>query len=453
MSTSTFTLHRMKHVFTLLAVLFILPSAFAQSIPDGLLGRWAGAAIENGTPRLFELTFSRGSDGHLTTELTLPYNGYDQFPFEFVYAAGGKLDGSLTAALFGDEMRLTVDLAEGTLRGTVVRGGEVAAQVHLQKVPDFPLPPIASEEVSFRAGSETLAGTLLRPTGREKPPIALMVPGRGQTSRVDQIGWARLLARNGVAALAWDGRGTGRSTGDANAVTSEMLVGDARAAMDWARSRADLGAVGLLSYSAGAWVAPVVAADRDDVAFVVTLVGPAVSLADQQAYTTVALMRASGTAYSDEEVAAGFAYQKEIVRLAQVGAPWSDLESLNAKALASRWKEHALIPASADDADLSYFRRHRFEAPPWSRVRAPVLAIFGEADPFVLPADNVAVLREALSENPDVTVVVAPGADHTLARPAGFVGEGDARHYRPWTRSAVVIDALLNWFSTRFPQS
>jgi len=425
--------------------------ASAQSVPDGLLGRWAGAAIENGTPKLFELTFDRAADGSLSTELTLPYNGYDQFPFAFVYQADGDLDGSLTAGLFGDEMRLTVDLAEGHLRGTVVSDGQTTALVHMQKVLNLALPPVTIEEVQFRAGPDTLAATLLRPVGRERPPVAILVPGRGHTDRFGMLGWARLLARNGVAALAWDARGNGGSSGDASSVSSDVLIEDTRAALDWVRTRADLGPVGLLSYSAGSWVAPVVAADRDDVAFVVTLVGPAVSLADQQAHTTVAFMRASGTAYSDEEVQAAFTYQQQTVRLAQANAPWSEFESINASARATRWAEHALIPAAADDPELAYFRRHRFEAPDWARVRAPVLAVFGEVDPLVLPADNVPVLRAALSGNTDVTVFVAPGADHTLARPSGMVGEGDSSYFRPWTRSAAALDVLVRWFATRFP--
>ncbi|MBI1268155.1 MAG: alpha/beta fold hydrolase [Cryomorphaceae bacterium] len=323
--------------------------------------------------------------------------------------------------------------------------------VHLQKVPDYPLPPLVSEKLRFRAGRDTLAATLLKPAGRQKPPVALLVPGRGQVYGEEMLGWAQLLARSGVAALVWDGRGNGGSTGAAAAETSERLLEDARAAFDWALARPDLGPVGLLSYSAGGWVAPMVAADRDDVAFVVTLVGPAVSLAEQQAFTTVAFLRASGMAYSEAEAKEAFFYQQQTVQLAQAGAPWSDFEAINAQALASRWREHALIPASMDDADLAYFRSHRFHAPPWQRVGAPVLAIFGEIDPLVLTADNLPTLRTALADNPDVTVLVAPGADHTLARPAGYVGEGESRYYRPWTRSAVVFDTLIAWFGERFP--
>lgn len=76
--------------------------------------------------------------------------------------------------------------------------------------------------------------------------------------------------------------------------------------------------------------------------------------------------------------------------------------------------------------------------------------MFGEVDPLVLNADKLPVLRAALANNPDVTGVAAPGADHTLARHSGFVGQDQARYYRPWTRSAVVFDALIQWFATRF---
>jgi hypothetical protein len=284
--------------------------------------------------------------------------------------------------------------------------------------------------------------------------VAVLVAGRGQGLRTEMLGWARLLARHGVAALVWDGRGEGSSTGDAATVTADDLFADVRAAVAWAAARADLGPVGLVSYSAGGWIVPTVAAERDDIRFVVTLAGPATSLADQQAYTTTAFMRASGTAYTDDEYADAFAYQRQTVLLAQSDAPWDAFDAINGPARTARWATHALIPATAADPDLDYFRRSRsFGAPPWGRVRAPVLAIYGEADPIVSPVDHVPVLSAALAPGTDATVVVAPGADHTLARPAAVVGEGvwPARYYRPWTRSAVVFDALVGWFAARFP--
>ncbi|MEP0545373.1 MAG: alpha/beta hydrolase [Rhodothermales bacterium] len=441
----------------LLLALLCTATAHAQpstsAVPDGLLGRWAGASIENGTPRLFELAFSTADDGSLRTELTLPYNGYDRFPFAFTFTPGGAYDGVLTSDLFGDAMRLVVDLGEGHLRGTVTEGDSVTARVHLQKVVAFDLPPIRVEDLTFTAGRDTLAGSLFLPVGAARPPAVVLVAGRGYGARSEMSGWARLLARNGVAALAFDGRGTGRSTGDSDAVTGEDRFDDVRAALDALHTRGDLGPVGLMSNSAGGWIVPGMAAERDDVAFVVTLVGPAESLADQQGHVTTAFMRASGERFSEAEYAEAFAYQRQTVVFAQADAAWADFERINAPARAARWSEHALIPDRLDDADLDYFRRRRaFAAPPWDRVRVPVLAVYGEDDPIVPPADNVPRLRAALAANPDVTVLVLPGADHSLARPVATVGEGawPDRFYRPWTRSPLLFDTLVAWFGDRF---
>ena len=436
----------------LLAALATAPAS--AQIPAALLGRWAGASIEAGTPRLFELSFSQDSSGALQTELTLPYNGYDRFPFAFAYAPDARYDGVLTAGLFGDEMRLVVDLAEGHLRGTVTEADSVTARVFLQKVVAFDLPPIRTEEVRFVSGADTLAGSLILPGGLGPHPAAVLVTGRGYGARNETALWGRLLARNGVAAFAFDGPGTGRSTGTRGADTAESRTADVRAALDLMLAREDLGAVGLWSYSAGGWIVPNVAADRPaDVAFVVTMVGPATSLADQQGHVTQAFMRASGDLFSEDEYAAAFAYQKATVDLAQAGASWADFERINAPARAARWAEHALIPDSLEAEDVDYFRRRAgFTAPRWAEVQAPVLALFGEADLIVPHADQVPVLRAALAGNPDATVLVLPGLDHTLARPTATVGDGDwpERYYRPWTRGPAVFDTLLGWLGERF---
>ncbi|MEM0963495.1 MAG: alpha/beta hydrolase, partial [Bacteroidota bacterium] len=269
----------------------------------------------------------------------------------------------------------------------------------------------------------------------------------------DMIGWAKLLARSGIAALVWDGRGAGRSSGDAATVTAESREAEVQAALDLMSTCRDLGPVGLLSYSAGGWITPDVAAERDDVAFVVALVGPAQSLADQQGHVTTAFMRASGESFTEAEYAEAFAYQRATVELAQTGRTWSAFEQINAPAREARWAAHALIPDSPDLEDLDYFRRRiGFDAPAWDRVRVPVLAVYGEADLIVPPQNNVPRLRAALAGNADATVLVIPGADHTLARPAGLAGEGEWPHrfYRPWTRSPAVLEGLVEWLRERF---
>ena len=420
----------------------------SNAAPAELAGRWVGASIERGTPRVFELHFDVADDGSLTTEVTLPYNGYDRFETTFVHLDAGGPDGTLGGALFADRMLLRVDLAEGHLRGVLTEGDEQVGTVHLQRVIDLPLPDFREEAVTFDVAGETREGSLFLPDGDGPFPAAVLVNGRGDLRRTGMTFWAHLLARSGVAALAFDG-------GDPEGGTGENRIEETRAALEFLLAREDLGPVGLLSNSAGGWVAPFVAAGREDVAFVVSLVGPAVSLAEQQAQVTQALMRASGEDFSDAEYDAAGEYQRQTVELAWQGAEWPAYEAINGLARAARWAEHALIPDRLDDGDLDYFRRRKaFVTPPWEQVACPVLAIYGESDTIVPGEENADRLREALLANGDATVLVLPGADHALGRPAATVGEGEwpDRYYRPWTRSPAALTGVVDWLQERFAE-
>ena len=120
------------------AVLLAAAAAATAQVPPGLSGRWSGATVTDGVPRLFDLEFAAEGDT-LTTTLTQPYDGFTRFGFDFEYRPDDAADGTLTGGLFGDEMRLLVDLDDGTLRGTVRVGDDVTATVFLRRVLDYPL--------------------------------------------------------------------------------------------------------------------------------------------------------------------------------------------------------------------------------------------------------------------------------------------------------------------------
>lgn len=119
-----------------------------------------------------------------------------------------------------------------------------------------------SEEVRFRAGSETLAGTLTLPdTGDARRPWALLVPSwlprtrDGDWDRERHPEWfapapgsrpaplarlAEALAGRGVASLRYDPRGCGESGGDWESSDLFTRIDDARDAIGAMRSRAEL---------------------------------------------------------------------------------------------------------------------------------------------------------------------------------------------------------------------
>src|SRR5262249_27048816 len=88
--------------------------------------------------------------------------------------------------------------------------------------------------------------------------------------------------RAGWAVLRTDDRGIGESTGNFAAATALDFAADARAGMDYLRSRPEIdGArIGLLGHSEGGIIAPIVAANDPSVAFIVLLAGPGQRLED-----------------------------------------------------------------------------------------------------------------------------------------------------------------------------
>ncbi|MEM1057014.1 MAG: alpha/beta hydrolase [Bacteroidota bacterium] len=447
-------------VLLLAALALSLPvAASAQTVPSGLSGTWSGAAITDGIPTLFSLDIEVIGDS-LATTLTQPYNGYETFGYAFAYTppeADQPGDGFLTSGLYGD-MRLLVDLQEQNLRGTVSEEDSVVATVFLQRVIPFGLPRFDSREFRVVSGRDTLAGALFTPGEPEfrggPHPTVVLVTGRGYGGRWEMTWLARLYARNGIAAVVWDGRGQGRSTGDRTTVTSAQRFADVNAILDWSREQPEVDAeqIGVQGNSAGGWIGPLAIQDRDDVAFLVTTVGPAESLADQQAHTTTQLMEDSGTTYTDAEYQAAFEYQRSLVPMAQRGATWEEYEAVNAAAREARWAEHALIPDSLGLPDLDYYARMPGldPAPALAEWNQPFLAVLGSEDWIVPPEHNVELMETLLADNPDATITVL-NMGHALERPEAVVGEGEwpFRYRRDWTRVPELYTTLLGWLDAR----
>jgi pimeloyl-ACP methyl ester carboxylesterase len=148
-------------------------------------------------------------------------------------------------------------------------------------------PEKAGEDVMVGA----LSGTLLKPSGVERPPVVLLIAGSGPTDRNGNQGGsgpgelrqlAEALAQRGVASLRYDKRGIGRSTVPGlreEDVVLGSFVDDAGAWVTWLRQRRDLGAPILAGHSEGGLIA-ILLAKRMPVAGIVLIATPGRRLGD-----------------------------------------------------------------------------------------------------------------------------------------------------------------------------
>lgn len=144
--------------------------------------------------------------------------------------------------------------------------------------------PLREEEVRFRSGAVTLAGTLTLPPEAGPHPAVALLHGSGTTSRATNSILTAFYASRGLAVLAYDKRGIGQSGGAypgqrATQAAVDTYARDAQAAARFlaAQPEVDPRRVGLSGASQAGWIMPLAAVREPAIRFLVLLVGPTVT--------------------------------------------------------------------------------------------------------------------------------------------------------------------------------
>ena len=323
--------------------------------------------------------------------------------------------------------------------------------------PQEPQPPFpyVTEDVTVAAGAVTLAGTLTRPERPGPFTAVLLITGSGPQDRDETLAGHRpfllladTLTRAGYAVLRLDDRGVGNSTGDLQSSTYQDLTADAGAAVDMLQARSDVDRVGLLGHSEGGYIAPLVAQQDPDIAFVVLMAGPAVpggQVLERQQQT---LLAASGAPQQQIDAAVTAARERtELVRVQDfAGATAATRAYLEAQGLSPEQID-AQLPALVSPYMRSFLVHD--PAPSLAALTAPVLAVYGGKD-LQVPADqSVPPLTALLGANQDATITTIPELNH-LMQPAvtGLPGEYQSIET---TLSTEFLDLLSQWLAARYP--
>ena len=300
------------------------------------------------------------------------------------------------------------------------------------------------QEITFKNGDVTLAGTLTLPSGNNPHPAVIFVHGSGAASRESNRFYADLFARRGIATLIYDKRGVGASTGDWRYAHLEDLAEDALAGVRLLKSRKDINPnqIGIFGGSQGGWVAPLAASRSKDVAFVITSAGSAFTPTHLAKWRSVTYVRNAG--YSDEIVQRASALmdlQFDSVRREGWVKGWEKYEAELQKVRNEAW--FPLLSAMRNPLNGSWFMPFTASIdfdpiPVYENLNVPVLAILGESDSLVPARETAAMLERIKKEkNKDITVAILSGADHNMNRPTGA---------RPVPEYA---ETMINWILRR----
>ncbi|MGZ8829583.1 MAG: alpha/beta hydrolase family protein [Thermoanaerobaculia bacterium] len=409
-----------------------------------LSGKWTGTAEHAGAAAAVTVEMSDAGSGHL--RVTADDNGIFDFP-GVLRESGAMVDGEIRPG--GEIIRLHGQRSDDSIEGTATLH-DFVAHVRLRRTGPASRPRFSEIPTAVPSGSRSLGATLLMPAGPAPHPAVVLIHGSHGPSREDLRGPATLFARNGIAALIYDKRDLGADQRREHRYSFQELADDARAAVRLLKQHGDIdpARIGVFGISEGGWVAPIVASDNSDVAFVITVSAPAVSYAAVEDAMTRAQLRAEGRPQSDIGRAIRLLHRvNDYVRFRGDGAALTrDLEDASRESWAHNIALPRTTPSEEEIRNDVRWRELDLDAGAyWRRVHVPVFAAWGDHDPHPV-AESESTMRTALAlaGNGEVTLRVFPNATHEL-----LVATRPGEPWQ-WPRLAPhFIDEMLRWTSAR----
>ena len=454
-------------------------TAFNSAKAQDIAGSWVGTIPAGGANLHLVFNVSKSDAGYSST-----FDSPDQKAFGI---------GCSKTILVKDSLHIEIAAIGGAYNGAwdgkdaltgIYKQGGGQIQLNMKRItveekaglsktperPQTPKPPFNyfNQDVEYDNADKSVhyGATFTRPNGDGKYPAVIIISGSGTQDRDGtifghKIYWvlADYLTKNGIAVLRVDDRGAGKSTlgPDIKNATSLTFSYDIEASLNYLETRADVDKkhLGLIGHSEGGMIAPMVAARRKDVSFIVmwgaSETGGAQINTEQNAH---ALKKAG---VDDTAI---HAFSELNMQILNLFASSPTVEALDAKippAFAS-WKSKqapailaALNADKASDQDIIKQYNGLYNMP-WMRyfisynpaadlnkIKCLVLAINGEKDTQVDAASNLKVIQETITKNgnKNVEVKTLPGLNHLLQT----AKTGDVSEYEQLTES-VSPDAM-----------
>lgn len=408
-------------------------------------GIWMGnLTVPGGLQLRMVFNISTDPDGSINVSMDSPDQGVNGIPVDTVSYKDGNL--SLDVKSIRGSFEGTYKESNETLEGEWKQAGSTFPLVlnRTEKAPDMHRPqdpvkpyPYTEEEVVYenKEAGVKLAGTLTLPQSEGPFPAVILISGSGQQNRDEEIFGHRpflvlsdYLTRQGVAVLRVDDRGVGGSTGNSLQATTEDFAGDVLSGIEYLKSRKEIdpARIGLIGHSEGGIIAPIVAVQSPDVAFIVMMAGTGLTGEEIIYMQSDLISRAEGA--DNETIARNEALTRKIFSIVK-----QEQNNTVAYEEIRKLLKAEMDNMSEEEKELSGYSETNLDTQikailsPWMRffltydprptlmkVKCPVLAINGEKDLQVPPEENLRAIDEALRAggNKDYTVKEMPGLNH-----------------------------------------
>jgi pimeloyl-ACP methyl ester carboxylesterase len=407
-------------------------------------GHWQGVMERERAVLAVRFDFQTGHDSKLTGRFTSETQRALEYPLDTVSASADGLHWELG----GGSLIFDGTVSPGAITGTF-REGQARGTFQLRPVQPLP-PPYERKDVTFRSGEAQLAGTLLRPRGPGRHAGIVFLHGSGPESRWGtNLFLADQFARHGVAALVFDKRGVGQSTGDWKTANYQDLAEDYLAAVHLLQQQPGVSAsrVGIYGHSQGATLSPLIASQKGAVAFVIAAAAIGTdAIYEQDVYRTRNDLVDGGLV--EPALSRAMALYTQWLTVARTGEGWDALERAMSAAKGESWFRSLGLPPKGNWIYQWYPAVGSFDPLPlWEHVEVPVLLLYGERDRNTPVEASLHGIGSALkiAHNADVTPVIIPGAVHNLT-----IQWQPGQPFFWWHAAPGYSELLISWVQFRF---
>jgi pimeloyl-ACP methyl ester carboxylesterase len=398
----------LRFISVLVGGLCLVPVTIGSSAQ--FAGHWEGTMVRDGA--FLEVSFDFSTSGALPkgtfTSVTQQAMGY---PLNVVTISADGVHFAL-----GDSLVLDGKLISDEIVGTFTDDGAGGTFVLHRRVPEAL--PYDSVDVTFHNGAVALSGTLCMPRSPGRHAAVVILQGSGGESRWGTNRFiADQFARSGIAALVYDKRGSGDSTGDWKASSYDDLANDVLAGIDLLASRPDIDPrrIGLHGHSEGGIIAAIVAVHAPStVAFVVAEDTVAGLVRDQDVYRVSRQIQEAG--FTDSPIKRALDLYKLMLDVACGTKLYHELETASRPFRDQEWYKWLAIPPEDSYLWTWYPKIGNLDTLVfWRQVRAPVLLVYGERDELEPVDESLAKIEASLdSVKTPYTAVIVPNAQHNL---------------------------------------
>ncbi len=332
--------------------------------------------------------------------------------------------------------------------------------------------PYNVEEVEFNNNidSITLAGTLTFPKKGKNFPAVVMISGSGPQNRDEELFGHRpfmviadFLTKKGIAVLRFDDRGIGESTGNFKNATSEDFANDVLAGIEYLKGRKEIdkSKIGLIGHSEGGMIAPFVASNTKDVAFIVLMAAPGIATDELMILQTEKGGELAGI--DNEIIKKNSELQRGMYSIIKKNYQSEKLDSLLEEYLKNSFADlpAEMKPSSEEETDALIKIQIKIATDKWfqyfitfnpqiylQKVKCPVLALNGSLDSQVLPTENLKGIEKSLKEggNKNYKIVELKGLNHLFqeAKTGAFSEYNQIEH----THSEIFLETMSVWISS-----